>query len=37
MLVQLQPRELVTGLGIFCCMPTTLSSGVALTHVLNLI
>ncbi|KAG7561056.1 putative sodium bile acid cotransporter [Arabidopsis thaliana x Arabidopsis arenosa] len=26
MLVQLQPRELVTGLGIFCCMPTTLSS-----------
>jgi len=33
MLVQLQPRELVTGLGIFCCMPTTLSSGVALTHL----
>jgi len=28
---------LFTGLGIFCCMPTTLSSGVALTHVLNLI
>ncbi|KAF8102028.1 hypothetical protein N665_0201s0319 [Sinapis alba] len=33
MLVQLQPQELVTGLGIFCCMPTTLSSGVALTHL----
>ncbi|XP_010504502.1 PREDICTED: probable sodium/metabolite cotransporter BASS4, chloroplastic isoform X1 [Camelina sativa] len=33
MLVQLQPPELVTGLAIFCCMPTTLSSGVALTHL----
>ncbi|CAN8254485.1 unnamed protein product [Cochlearia groenlandica] len=33
MLIQLQPQELVTGLGIFCCMPTTLSSGVALTHL----
>ncbi|RID74489.1 hypothetical protein BRARA_B01586, partial [Brassica rapa] len=33
MLFQLQPQELVTGLGIFCCMPTTLSSGVALTHL----
>ncbi|KAL1191466.1 putative sodium/metabolite cotransporter BASS4 [Cardamine amara subsp. amara] len=33
MLVQLQPPELVTGLAMFCCMPTTLSSGVALTHL----
>ncbi|KAG2328846.1 hypothetical protein Bca4012_021528 [Brassica carinata] len=33
MLFQLQHQELVTGLGIFCCMPTTLSSGVALTHL----
>ncbi|KAJ4720604.1 putative Bile acid:sodium symporter [Melia azedarach] len=29
--VQLQPQEFVTGLAIFSCMPTTLSSGVALT------
>ncbi|XAR53497.1 hypothetical protein NMG60_11022074 [Bertholletia excelsa] len=31
--LQLQPREFVTGLAIFCCMPTTLSSGVALTRL----
>ncbi|KAL6129620.1 hypothetical protein ACLB2K_072970 [Fragaria x ananassa] len=29
----LQPQEFVRGLAIFCCMPTTLSSGVALTQV----
>ncbi|KAJ0103490.1 hypothetical protein Patl1_05900 [Pistacia atlantica] len=29
--VHLQPQEFVTGLAIFSCMPTTLSSGVALT------
>ncbi|XP_010554509.1 PREDICTED: probable sodium/metabolite cotransporter BASS4, chloroplastic [Tarenaya hassleriana] len=33
MQIQLQPQELVTGLAIFSCMPTTLSSGVALTHL----
>ncbi|XP_068662798.1 probable sodium/metabolite cotransporter BASS4, chloroplastic isoform X1 [Aristolochia californica] len=31
MKLQLSPQEFVTGLAIFCCMPTTLSSGVALT------
>ncbi|KAK2634252.1 hypothetical protein Ddye_029044 [Dipteronia dyeriana] len=31
--VQLQPQEFVTGLAIFSCMPTTLSSGVALTQL----
>lgn len=31
--VQLVPHEFVTGLAIFCCMPTTLSSGVALTRL----
>ncbi|KAM3692870.1 hypothetical protein ACB098_08G119800 [Castanea mollissima] len=31
--VNLAPREFVTGLAIFSCMPTTLSSGVALTQV----
>ncbi|WCJ19085.1 Sodium Bile acid symporter family [Euphorbia peplus] len=31
--VQLQPQEFVTGLALFCCMPTTLSSGVALTQL----
>ncbi|CAK8571169.1 unnamed protein product [Lathyrus sativus] len=31
--VQLQPQEFITGLAIFCCMPTTLSSGVALTQL----
>ncbi|XP_034705539.1 probable sodium/metabolite cotransporter BASS4, chloroplastic isoform X3 [Vitis riparia] len=30
---QLQPREFITGLAIFSCMPTTLSSGVALTQL----
>ncbi|CAK7325247.1 unnamed protein product [Dovyalis caffra] len=30
--IQLQPQEFVTGLALFCCMPTTLSSGVALTQ-----
>ncbi|WOL01601.1 putative sodium/metabolite cotransporter BASS4, chloroplastic [Canna indica] len=33
--VQLTPQELVTGLAIFCCMPTTLSSGVALTQLVG--
>lgn len=27
------PREFVTGLALFCCMPTTLSSGVTLSQV----
>ncbi|XP_058724033.1 probable sodium/metabolite cotransporter BASS4, chloroplastic isoform X2 [Vicia villosa] len=31
--VQLQPQEFITGLAIFCCMPTTLSSGVALSQL----
>ncbi|XP_010912271.1 probable sodium/metabolite cotransporter BASS4, chloroplastic isoform X2 [Elaeis guineensis] len=31
--IQLMPHEFVTGLAIFCCMPTTLSSGVALTRL----
>ncbi|KAM5550662.1 putative sodium/metabolite cotransporter BASS4, chloroplastic [Rosa sericea] len=31
--LQLQPQEFVRGLAIFCCMPTTLSSGVALTQL----
>ncbi|KAF7820372.1 putative sodium/metabolite cotransporter BASS4, chloroplastic [Senna tora] len=31
--VQLQPQEFITGLAVFCCMPTTLSSGVALTQL----
>ncbi|CAA6660679.1 unnamed protein product [Spirodela intermedia] len=30
--LHLVPREFVTGLAIFCCMPTTLSSGIALTQ-----
>ena len=29
----LAPRELAVGLAVFCCMPTTLSSGVSLTQV----
>ncbi|CAA2973712.1 probable sodium metabolite cotransporter BASS4, chloroplastic [Olea europaea subsp. europaea] len=33
LLLKLQPQELVTGLAIFSCMPTTLSSGVALTRL----
>ncbi|EPS60823.1 hypothetical protein M569_13979, partial [Genlisea aurea] len=32
LLLRLQPQEFVTGLAIFCCMPTTLSSGIALTR-----
>ncbi|XP_022747811.1 probable sodium/metabolite cotransporter BASS4, chloroplastic isoform X1 [Durio zibethinus] len=31
--IELQPQEFVTGLAIFNCMPTTLSSGVALTQL----
>lgn len=33
MLIRLQPQEFVTGLAIFSCMPTTLSSGIALTRL----
>ncbi|CAI9091342.1 OLC1v1026350C1 [Oldenlandia corymbosa var. corymbosa] len=33
MLVKLQPQEFITGLAIFSCMPTTLSSGAALTQL----
>ncbi|XP_050280672.1 probable sodium/metabolite cotransporter BASS4, chloroplastic isoform X3 [Quercus robur] len=33
--VNLAPREFVTGLAIFSCMPTTLSSGVALTQLVD--
>ncbi|PHT42847.1 putative sodium/metabolite cotransporter BASS4, chloroplastic [Capsicum baccatum] len=33
LLLKLQPQEFVTGLAIFSCMPTTLSSGVALTRL----
>ncbi|CAH9122095.1 unnamed protein product [Cuscuta epithymum] len=33
LLLRLQPQEFITGLAIFCCMPTTLSSGVALTRL----
>ncbi|KAG7947577.1 hypothetical protein I3843_14G102000 [Carya illinoinensis] len=33
--VQLTPQEFVTGLAIFSCMPTTLSSGVALTQLVG--
>ncbi|XP_054813706.1 probable sodium/metabolite cotransporter BASS4, chloroplastic isoform X2 [Prosopis cineraria] len=31
--IQLQPQEFITGLAVFSCMPTTLSSGVALTQL----
>lgn len=31
--INLQPPEFVTGLALFCCMPTTLSSGVSLTQL----
>ncbi|XP_071732992.1 probable sodium/metabolite cotransporter BASS4, chloroplastic isoform X2 [Rutidosis leptorrhynchoides] len=31
--LHLQPQEFVTGLAMFSCMPTTLSSGVALTRL----
>ncbi|KAJ4977619.1 hypothetical protein NE237_008399 [Protea cynaroides] len=33
--IKLSPQELVTGLAIFSCMPTTLSSGVALTQLVG--
>ncbi|XP_042388417.1 probable sodium/metabolite cotransporter BASS4, chloroplastic isoform X2 [Zingiber officinale] len=33
--IQLAPYELITGLAAFCCMPTTLSSGVALTQLVG--
>ncbi|XP_059285451.1 probable sodium/metabolite cotransporter BASS4, chloroplastic isoform X2 [Lycium ferocissimum] len=33
LLLKLQPQEFVTGLAIFSCMPTTLSSAVALTRL----
>ncbi|EES18708.1 hypothetical protein BDA96_09G250700 [Sorghum bicolor] len=35
MQVQFFPREFITGLAIFCCMPTTLSSGVILTQLVG--
>ncbi|XP_066318534.1 probable sodium/metabolite cotransporter BASS4, chloroplastic [Miscanthus floridulus] len=35
MQVQFFPREFITGLAIFCCMPTTLSSGVTLTQLVG--
>lgn len=33
--LKLIPQEFVTGLAMFCCMPTTLSSGVALTQLVG--
>ncbi|KAF5198908.1 Sodium bile acid symporter family [Thalictrum thalictroides] len=33
--LRLKPQEFVTGLAIFSCMPTTLSSGVALTQLVG--
>ncbi|KAG2651339.1 probable sodium/metabolite cotransporter BASS4, chloroplastic [Panicum virgatum] len=35
MQLQLFPREFITGLAMFCCMPTTLSSGVTLTQLVG--
>ncbi|KAJ3675097.1 hypothetical protein LUZ60_004139 [Juncus effusus] len=35
MQIQLQPPEFVTGVAVFCCMPTTLSSGVTLTQLVG--
>ncbi|KAG0589824.1 hypothetical protein M758_1G048600 [Ceratodon purpureus] len=35
MRLQLTPKELATGLAIFCCVPTTLSSGVSLTQLVG--
>ncbi|OWM73665.1 probable sodium/metabolite cotransporter BASS4, chloroplastic [Punica granatum] len=32
---RLAPQEFIKGLAIFCCMPTTLSSGVALTQLVG--
>ncbi|XP_039133517.1 probable sodium/metabolite cotransporter BASS4, chloroplastic isoform X4 [Dioscorea cayenensis subsp. rotundata] len=31
--LKLVPQEFVTGVAVFCCMPTTLSSGIALTQL----
>ncbi|CAN0900482.1 Probable sodium/metabolite cotransporter BASS4, chloroplastic [Linum grandiflorum] len=33
--VQFAPQEFVTGLALFCCVPTTLTSGVALTQLVG--
>ncbi|ERM98915.1 probable sodium/metabolite cotransporter BASS4, chloroplastic isoform X2 [Amborella trichopoda] len=33
--LELIPQEFIRGLAIFCCMPTTLSSGVALTQLVG--
>ncbi|KAJ7537926.1 hypothetical protein O6H91_11G028100 [Diphasiastrum complanatum] len=33
--IRLSPPELVTGLAIFCCVPTTISSGVSLTQLVG--
>lgn len=33
--LKLIPQEFVTGLAMFCCMPTTLSSGIALTQLVG--
>ncbi|KAK3154251.1 hypothetical protein QOZ80_2BG0188160 [Eleusine coracana subsp. coracana] len=35
MKVQFFPQEFITGLAMFCCMPTTLSSGVTLTQLVG--
>uniref|UniRef100_A0A804PIT7 Sodium/metabolite cotransporter BASS4 chloroplastic n=1 Tax=Zea mays TaxID=4577 RepID=A0A804PIT7_MAIZE len=35
MQVQFFPPEFITGLAMFCCMPTTLSSGVTLTQLVG--
>ena len=32
----LQPPELALGLAVFCCMPTTLSTGISLTQARRL-
>ncbi|KAM0940366.1 putative sodium bile acid cotransporter, sodium/solute symporter superfamily [Dioscorea sansibarensis] len=31
--LKLVPQEFVTGVAVFCCMPTTISSGIALTQL----
>lgn len=33
LLIPLKPYELVVGLAVFCCMPTSLSANIALTGV----
>ncbi|XP_024317004.1 probable sodium/metabolite cotransporter BASS4, chloroplastic isoform X2 [Brachypodium distachyon] len=33
--IQFFPHEFITGLAMFCCMPTTLSSGVTLTQLVG--